>query len=466
MWKKKVRMTRLRFTLPLCLILLSSPCLAEGPRKSIPGSPDDPSSQGRQDAVPVSSILPVDETARSELTQLLKAAMARNPEIRSRQARIGQAQGRQLQAGLHPNPSIGLEVETELDAAGTADRGFTAGYSHVFETAGKRGRRLAVAEVEVQISEDELAETRRVIAGQLRTLFLQILLLKRDVSTRQDLLRIATDFADLIQAQVQEGEVPALTLDQAKAEAERIQADLGLLVSQEEGLLLQLRTLAGLDPTDTVVVRGELEPHDIGPPLEELSRRALAARPDLKAARAEVDRVSAQAELLKAQAVPNIVGSAGYSYSRSAFDLFGLTADGRPAPIRELSHGISVGVSLELPVRDRNQGNLAAAAAEGRAQRFHIRSLESSIRQEVAVAYQRYASSYHSLAVLQTEVLDRSRMALEALQKAYELGEIAFNDVLAEQRRLADLQGAYNSVLQAYATAAADLAQAVAVPIP
>jgi outer membrane protein TolC len=68
--------------------------------------------------------------------------------------------------------------------------------------------------------------------------------------------------------------------------------------------------------------------------------------------------------------------------------------------------------------------------------------------------------------VLQTEVLDRSRMALEALQKAYELGEIAFNDVLAEQRRLADLQGAYNSVLQAYATAAADLAQAVAVPIP
>lgn len=469
MWKKKFKQSQVPIVLAI-LIMPISYVYAGQSRAATAHDPLNLSTVLDHDA-PLDSasqavLLPIDDMARTAWTQLARTAMAQNPEIRSQQQRIDQARGLQRQAGLHPNPSLDLEAGTELDAGGAADRAFRAAYSHVFETAGKRDRRMAVADAGIQISRYELAETKRRIADQLRSLFLQALVLKREASTRQDLLRIATDLVGLVKRQVQVGEVRSLNLDQAQVEADRIRSELVLLKSRQDGLLIQLRTLAGLSSTESVEILGELEAQEPALPVEEMSRQAILARPDLKAAQAEIDRISARIDLLKAETVPDIVGSANYSVSRSAFDLYGLTSAGTPAPIRELSHEVSVGVSFELPVRNRNEGNLAAAAAELSAQRFHIRSLEANIREEVSVAYERYASSYRSLTVMQTDVLDRSETALQALREAYELGEIPFSDILIEQRRLTDLQGAYNTVLQAYATAASDLARAVAVPVP
>ncbi len=467
MWKRKLNQMWVSIVLPILLISIPYLYPAGSPQGTVQNPANSPAARdGAGDQAGPggfdfpAALLPVDDTARNAWVQLLTTAMARNPEIRSQQQRIEQARGLQTQARLHPNPSLDLEAGT------AADRAFSAAYSHVFETAGKRERRLAVADAVLLISGYELEETKHRIAGQLRSLFLQALVLNRELSTRRDLLRIATDLVSLVKRQVEVGEVRALTLDQAQVEAARVRSELELLRSQQNALLVQLGTLSGQEPTQSVEVRGELEPREAGFPVEQMSREALAARPDLKAAQTEIDRISARIDLLKAEAVPNIVGSATYSLDRSAFDLFGLTPAGQSAPIRELSHEVSVGVSFELPVRNRNEGNVAAAAAELSAQRLSVRSLEANIRREVSVAYERYLSSCRSLKVMQSDVLDRSKTALEALRKAYELGEISFSDVLTEQRRLNDLQGAYDTILQAYATAASDLAQAVAVPVP
>jgi len=169
---------------------------------------------------------------------------------------------------------------------------------------------------------------------------------------------------------------------------------------------------------------------------------------------------------LDAQKVPNIIGFLRYSYSRSAFDLYGLNDQGNLTPIRDLDHAFSAGITFDLPVRDRNQGKLAMAAAQSQATRLRVRAVEVYVREEVAVAYERYSTAFNSLSIFQDEVLEQARASLNTLRDAYRMGEISFSEVLNEQRRLSELQRASNDVLWEFAEAAADLAEASAAQIP
>lgn len=426
--------------------------------------PDTSGPRGQFD--PLQRVLPIDGAARNALDQLVRSAILRNPTIQSLGERIAQARGLHLQATIRPNPSLDLEADTDLEPAGEADRGLSVGFSHIFETAGKRHRRMNVAEEEITIAEYQLAESKRDLVGQLLDAYLEALVLGRNITNQQGLAEITGSLIEIVREQVRLGEVATVRLNQAGMEHSRVRAEIGMLEGRRDALLVTMRTLAGLDPGTVVGLEGQIEPRQLVLPLDEFLRQALNARPDLNAARAESNRVEAEMELLKAQRVPDITAFVRYSFSRSAFALNGLDSRGNPSPIRDLDHTLSGGITFQLPIHDRNQGNLAAAEARLRAARLAVRSLEASVSEEVAVAYGRCNSAYRSLQTLQDEVLAEGKAGLKILREAYRLGETPFSEVLNEQRRLFELQRAYNEVVLEYVRAAADLARASALPVP
>src|SRR2546422_607968 len=169
-------------------------------------------------------------------------------------------------------------------------------------------------------------------------------------------------------------------------------------------------------------------------------RQALTARPDLDAARADVAMGAAKIRKERAEGRWDASVNVGYQRQDFGFDLNGVTSSGATRPIQDVFHYFGAGVSIVLPVRNRNQGNIAAASAEAQAAERRLQFAELTVRQEVAAALAQYAAARRSLEIYERGVRDVATRNLAVVRQTYALGRGSLLDVIAEQRRYIEIE--------------------------
>jgi outer membrane protein, heavy metal efflux system len=227
--------------------------------------------------------------------------------------------------------------------------------------------------------------------------------------------------------------------------------------------MLELRNLIGLAPDEPLRLRGDF--NDVVapiPPLADATERALSQRPDLKLAKAA--EIFAEARIEQARAEGRLDASfiAGYQRMDSSYPLNGLNDAGQLSPIRSTFHYFTVGVSLDLPVRNKNQGAIEAAVAEGEGAKRRREFLELTVRREVASAYAQYTSTARAAEIFRVGVKDQANANLDVVRQTYELGSKTLIDYLGEQQRFIDLQNGYIEALLATYKARVEIERASA----
>jgi len=189
--------------------------------------------------------------------------------------------------------------------------------------------------------------------------------------------------------------------------------------------------------------------------------QALAARSDLLVARADV--AMAEGMIRKEQAEGHWDASVNVGYMRQDFgyDLRGLTASGSTQPITDVFHYVGAGVSITLPVRNQNQGNIAAALASTTAAQRRLALVTLTIRQEVTAAFIQYDAAHGALDIYTQGVWEVARQNLAVVRQTYELGRATLLDVIAEQRRYIDVETGYTEALKQVYDAAVDIERVV-----
>jgi len=156
--------------------------------------------------------------------------------------------------------------------------------------------------------------------------------------------------------------------------------------------------------------------------------------------------------------VPDIGLTANYARQYSRFDdQFGLTASGVPTQLRDRDDVLTFGVQLPIGTRKRNQGNVEAASARAAAVRLRREYLEARVAAEVAAAHRKLRRSNRRLAVMDLRVVGQAEKNLEVIRQAYQLGQYRLLDVLAEQRRVVEMQLALIDTQAELARSIADL---------
>ncbi len=123
-------------------------------------------------------------------------------------------------------------------------------------------------------------------------------------------------------------------------------------------------------------------------------------------------------------------------------------------------------MSIDIPIFNRNQGEIAQASSE-RVQAVRQREfLEATIRRDVAVAYRQYRAASEKLVLYATQIIPRAEANLQTVRAAYGLGEFSVFEVVGEQRRLNENVTGYNQTLRDYYTALAQLETALGIAIP
>jgi len=385
------------------------------------------------------------EPAALTLEALVDLALAENPEVRAARAEVEAARGRLHQAGLRPNPMLDLSGQQNVTGP---DNTLMVGVTLPLDLNGRKDGRVAVAERELDMKRAGVAERERRLRADVKVKAGEWLAARRTLGFTEELLQVNRDALALVGERVRRGATPPLEESLMQVEVHRLEASQRILASRVEVLALQLKALAGLPPEASLTLRAELEPPGLPVGLAEGLARALAARPDLTAAR--TDLALARARITKEQAEGRWDASVNVGYQRQDFgyDLNGLTKGGGTRPIQDVFHYVGAGVTITLPVRNRNEGNVAAAAAEAQAAERRIDFVTLAIRQEVTAAFTAHDAVQRALEIYARGVRDVARRNLAVVRRTYELGRTPLLEVIAEQRRYIEIETGYTEALK------------------
>jgi outer membrane protein, heavy metal efflux system len=394
--------------------------------------------------------------------ELIRRALASNAEMAAARLDIDRARARLRQAGLRSNPTIDFEQTTGKLTGSEGERETSIGFSLPLEINGQRQKRINLAQAELEAAEAEVADRERRFIAEVRAAYVEALAAIRELEITEGLNNLDVQTARIVEARVTEGESAPIELNLLRAEVDRLKSRRAIVEGRLQASLLRLKSIAGISP-DGPLRLGEdiITPALYKPPasLEASLDIALRMRPDLRLARLTERVAEAGLELARAQARPDVTAFTKYSANRSTFDNTSIGA------LRDKDKVLSFGVSISIPLFNRNQGAKAeAATAITQAQRRR-EFVEQLVRAEVASAYARYEAAQSALAIFEQGVLARSTQNIQAMRGAYELGAFRMTELLAEQRRLLDSEREYTEALTERYKALADLLSAMGAPI-
>ena len=376
-------------------------------------------------------------------------ALSHNAELLAARSEVEAARALVRQAVLRPNPSVEFERKEQL--GGSDNTSMVAGMWPL-ELGGRRSARVLVAQKELEVKERLLADRERLLAAEVRNKFGAALAETLKLGFTEDLINTTDRGFRLVAAKVKEGRTAPLDENMLLVEVNRIRSMRERNEGKVEVALLELRNLIGMKPEEPMRLRGDFD-HLIStlPTVGTATAEALRTRPDIQAARATEELASARIEQARAEGRLNASLTGKYERMDFSFPQQGVNMAGQLVPIQGVFHSVSAGIRLDIPVRNKNQGVIAAAIAENDAAKRRREFAELTVRNEVATAFARYQRAARASEIYRVGVREQASSNLDVIRQTYELGSKTLLDYIAEQRRFIDLETGYiDALLETY----------------
>ncbi|WP_440062229.1 TolC family protein [Pseudomonas syringae] len=362
------------------------------------------------------------------LPQALEAAFAHNPELAAAQWEIGVAEGDRQQAGLIPNPVLSWEVEdTRRDTSTT-----TVMLSQALELGGKRGARIEAAGKGQDAARLELEQR----GNELRADVVQAFYAAARAQAGLELARQSRALAER-GLHVAEGRVRAGKVSPVEATRAQVQlAETDLLVRRAETLKINSnRELARATGSPTASFE-RLDYTDLSPGKSPSSARMMTAlnqSAELRLAQTRIEQREAALGSERAKRIPDLTVSVGSQYSREERERVNV-----------------VGLSMPLPLFDRNQGNVLAASRRADQSRDLRNAVELKLRTQTQSALDQWSTAAQEVESFNKVILPAAQSAVDTATRGFEMGKFGFLEVLDAQRTLISARSQY---LESQATA-------------
>lgn len=342
-------------------------------------------------------------SGRWELTALeaLEYALRHHPALRARQYDLERARGKLVTAGLWPNPQLVVERETETSGAHRSE--LVAWATVAMPTGPKHRLRQAVAQTDIAVGQAQLARELKRVAAETMDAVIDDLYWQELGRLEGELRGLAAQAAEIQRERFKFGEVPFRDLVAAELAA----ADASLAERRAVTKLnladLRLAETLGISSTDPPVLTGELIAVQVPSiPLERLLARARQVAPELSEAQRSLEASQQRLALARWGAAPDVTLGPRF---RDA--------------LAGNSDRIGARLAIDLPLFDRNQGQIAAAAAQVESSRAALQAIEITTLSDVAAAYLELQDVHASLAYYAERILPFAEQTRGAIEEAF-----------------------------------------------
>jgi len=403
----------------------------------------------------------VDPVNGLSLDQAIARALDQEPSLRAARSQIDVARGMREQSSLRPNPIVSFEHREEPRGKDNQTMVSLEWPLDLF----RRDARVAVADRQVAAAELAVGDRRRLLIAAVRARYGEVLAALRDLRLFDDLVAASERQHDLLRARVDEGATAPLERDLVAVELRRLESERLLQTGRVEAALIELKRILGMQPGATLMVRETLE----GVVLRE-SGAALPApdvtsiieqRADVRQSAAQVEIAGAKIERAEREGRFDVNLFANYSRMNSGFPQLGVAPTGDLTPIRSVFHYIAAGAMVTVPLRNRNQGELAAARAEQDGVALTHEAARLTAETELAAARTRDDYARQAVTIYGSGAQGLARQNLAVVEQSFQLGRLRVFDVLTERRRYIDVERGYTDALRAAFEARTALNQAI-----
>ena len=377
------------------------------------------------------------QTPLFTLDQAQSLAADSNPTLRQAEAEIRAAKARHQQAGLYPNPIVGYSGD---EIRGGSISGGKQGFfvEQTIVTGGKLARSKDVFAKEIQLAEIEAQEQKLRVENSVKCAFYRVLAAQELLDAHRSLAQIEQDYSTAQRQLFNTGQADESEVLEAEVEAQRLR----LFARMQENTLREewrsLTALIGRPDLPLAAASGDLE-HNWPDLNEDQAVEAIATQsPAVHIADADAARAAATLARAKREPIPDLQLRGGFEYNNEPLG---------SVPYATGWEGFAE-VGVQLPVFNRNQGNVAAASASIDRANLEKQRIAFTLRDRAAAAVDQYASAKLMALEYRDELLPRAKKAYTLLVEKYGQMLTANPRVLESQRKLFTLHVEYIAALE------------------
>jgi len=371
------------------------------------------------------------------LSDLEKMALAHNPTLAEAQASVRASEGRRVQSHFYPNPTVGYEGR-EINGSPIyrwGEHGFFVEQPVV--TAGK----LSLSRQAFGAEEDEAKWTavtqRERVINAVRIAYYRMLGAQRRVELKGELDDLSHSVVVTAGQLANVGQADQPDLLQARVEAGRAHLELLAARAEQERTWQELAATVGDPSLPVAALAGKL---DDG--LPEIDRnRALAqiltSSPEVEAATVAVTRAESGLKRAQAAKFPDVELRGGLAYNRELLNVMG-------SPVGWEGEAQ---VGVQIPIFNRNQGNIQTADAELARARQELERERLNLQARFASFFRDYADAHETARQYREQMLPDAQKAYELYLDKYRQMAAAYPQVLIAQRMLLQLRVEYTEAL-------------------
>ncbi len=369
------------------------------------------------------------------MADAVRIALAYNQTLRAQRTNIEQSKAGEVTASLKPNPTFSTLIDTipvfspQMIRLGTQI--YSEDLSYTVERGGKRQKRVEVAKDNTDVSVKTVADNERQLKLQVSQAFINTLLAKSVLQLAKDDLANFSEEVDLNHARMvagdlAEGDYLKISLQKLQFEQDVFAGELGLVQARAT-----LRQLLGYQSVaENFDVSGSLAHIKAEVPLEDLEKQALANRPDLQAAHTGVKLANDTVSLAFGNRARDWTWSGDYTNQGSI-------------------NGVGAALSFEIPIHDRNQGEIARSQVAVRQAEETEDATRVSVLTDVVNAYYGLKSDEEIVTLYESGYLDQATQSRDISNYAYARGAATILDLLDAERSYRATQLAYRQAMAA-----------------
>ena len=384
------------------------------------------------------------------LRDALSLTLAHNPSLAAYSWEVRAKEAEAIQAGLLPNPEIESLLE---DFGGTGSvEGFkgtetTVLLSQLVPLWGKVSKRKKLAVLDTDLAGWDYEAARLDVLTNTAKAFTGVLAAQRQLKLTEELTALAKRVYATVAEQASAGEISPIQEKRAKVAYSQSEIRLDRARRDLDTARKQLALQWGSTKPSFVKAEGDLD--EVFPiPAYDRIAEFISQNPDIARWVTEMEQREAALKLEKARAVPDPIISGGYRHISEKDD-----------------NAFVVGLSIPLPVFDRNQGSILEARRRILKGEEEKRNAEAAVNASLDVAYQVLSTAYNEAQALKNEVLREAESAYESIFEGYREGKFSLLDVLDAQRTVFDADSQYVQALKSYHFSLADVERLTGTPV-
>lgn len=359
------------------------------------------------------------------IEQALDIALSNNPELAAAEREIGIAEGARKQAGVIPNPELSWSVEdTRSDSRITSVQ-----VTQPIELGGKRGARIGVSEREQDAAAIEFERRKNALRADVIQAFYSALNAQEGLVLANKSLELANRGVQVAEGRVKAGQVSPVEIARAQVQRSEAKLDFNRAMTSSRLAYKRLALVTGSQSVMFDHVAGSPDSLPTIPNKPDLLNR-ISQTVEVRLANKRVERDDSAIDLEKAQRIPNIDVSVGSQYD---------------AGLRERVN--LVGLSIPLPLFDRNQGNILSASRRADQARDNRNATELRLYSEAQQAFEQWDNARNEIDSIRDDLLPVAQRTVESAVRGFEMGKFAFIDVLDAQRTLVSMRVKYLTTL-------------------